>query len=763
MLADRAPEGLTLKTIGQVNLAGFATPDDAHALVGAGLAEVTAGATSQPARQRAELPSIDDELVGRTDELAEIWDALGRVGVVTLAGVGGMGKTRLALEVAAGAVAAYDGAVWWIDLANATSADAVLPVAMAAVGAREIPGRSMLQAICDRFAEVSGVAVIDNCEHVLRPARDLVAGLRSAAPEMRVICTSREALGLRGEHLVPIGSLPVDDGMALFTERALAVRPDLDTDTNRSVIERVCTRLDGIPLAIELAAARCRSLTPTEIDELLDDRFRLLRGGRDGSERHRTLQAAVAWSYSLLDPDERTVFDQMAVFAGGTLIDGLVAVTGIDRFDVIDIVDRLVARSMVVATTTPLGSRYHQLETLRQYAEDRLVDAGTISDTRDRHLTWTQHLTRWIADCGGTQRGGGAFQRFCAEIDNLRVAVAHATDTGRHATAHQIVASIAEAAYCRPVYEVLDWVRPIHLDGDWTDEAAECAASGGLVDFMRGIEVPLRPIGGVPERFLTSNPFVGLRQALIESFRPGRLGEALALLEQIPRETDRHRVAVDTYWLLAQSMRLSLSGPDDPLPADDLAEIRRRGRAAIETARRLGDELEYGSVLLRCGFVLEHHTPGEALELANEAADICERLGATALRDYALGVQLRCLGRTAAAGGPDSPTRMRQLRDAIVRARCDGSDGVARVLTLSAFGWIADSEPEVALTLTALNPAGTRMIGYLERAGIPIPDDWTEWERRASALGRDGVMGQVMVALDRAIAVADATAAGGES
>jgi predicted ATPase len=152
----------------------------------------------------------------------------------------------------------------------------------------ESPGRSPLQAFCDRFTDTAALVVIDNCEHVLAAACELVDALRSAAPEVRIVCTSREALGLRGEQLQAVGSLPEDDGVGLFVERACGVRPDLDAEAHRDTIKQLCARLDGIPLAIELAAARCRSMTPAEVLARLDDRFKLLRGGRSGAERHRT-------------------------------------------------------------------------------------------------------------------------------------------------------------------------------------------------------------------------------------------------------------------------------------------------------------------------------------------------------------------------------------------------------------------------------------------------------------------------------------------
>jgi predicted ATPase/class 3 adenylate cyclase len=754
LLTDRAPEGLALQPIGPVPLAGFATPDDTHALAGAGLAEV-ASVMAEPVPTRVEIPSIDDELVGRTEELSAIWEALLRTRLVTLVGVGGMGKTRLALELAAGGVAALDGAVWWIDLANATSARAVVPVAMAATGARETPGRTALQSICDRLSGVDGIVVVDNCEHVLRAARDLVGAIRSAATGVRVVCTSREALGLRGEQIVAIGSLPVDDGTTLFRERARAVRPDLDLDANRAVIERICIRLDGIPLAIELAAARCRSMTPAEIDTRLDDRFRLLRGGRDGAERHRTLHAAVAWSYSLLDHDERTVFDQLAVFAGGTLIDGIAAVGELDEFDALDIVDRLVARSMVVATATPLGTRYHQLETLRQFAEDRLVEAGVIDEVRDRHLAWVHRLAEWIDACNGTPRAADGFRRFCGEVDNVRLAVAHARGTGRHHVSHEIVAAVGSAAYERPVFEVFDWARPVELEGDWTDVAAICAAWGAAADVVRGSRADQVTVGDVPERFVASNPVVARYAATVECVLLGRWSHALALLAPLPERTDHLGVAVDGAWFVAQYFRQIYGGPGADIDDEEWDVIRRRGEAAIATARRLGDELALGSLAYRLSWAIAAHDPSRAMELAHATEEIAERLGARMLSNYARFARLGAIDRLAASDAPDPATLAGLLRTSLVEAVDDGNMLAARGIIWSGSRLITAIDRAAFVTFVAhlrsTDPEAmaAQLPAWARRYNVVLPDDWTEWEQRAARLSEAEAIGLVIAALDR--------------
>jgi predicted ATPase/class 3 adenylate cyclase len=629
LLTDRAPEGLTLQAIGPVTLPGFATPEPVHTLTGPGLTSVsTPTPTTAAAPARTGLPPIHDELIGRADELAAIWDAIGRSQLVTLVGVGGMGKTRLALEVAAG----HHDTAWWIDLANATSADAVIAVAMAAVDARETPGRTPLQALCDRFATTHGLVVVDNCEHVHSAARTLIDALRTTAPAITIVATSREALGLRGEHLQPIGSLPGADGTALFTERALAVRPDLDTDTNTTVIERICTRLDGIPLAIELAAARCRSMTPTEIDTRLGERFRLLRGGRDGAERHRTLQAAVAWSYGLLDEAERNLFDQLAVFAGGTLIDGIEAVTGLDDIDALDIIDRLVARSMVVATTTPLGTRYHQLETLRQYAEDRLIDAGTITDTQNRHLAWIERLAAGLARARGVDAEAAAFVRLAADLDNLRTAVNHAVGRGHLPVAQNVVAMIGLSAYYSGALEVLDWV-PRPPDGtEWTPVTAWCAALQVMVDAQRGRGFRrAADVDDVPSWYDVAFTPVKTAFVFTHSICGGDWRVALELLDRCEVSGEGEAITLDSQRLLATHFREQTSPLDDA----GIEQVVALAAAATERARRSGSAVIQANLAINCALALGLARPVLASAYAQDGLDLANRLGTPLLGDYA--------------------------------------------------------------------------------------------------------------------------------
>ena len=752
LLTDRAPEGLTLESIGPLTLSGFTTPEHAHAVVGPGLAAhspIRESIRSDP--PTGTLPTVDDELIGRADELAAIWDAIGQSRLVTLTGVGGMGKTRLALEVAAGATGGFSNGAWWIDLSSATSPEAVVPVAMAAVGAREAPGRSPVEAFSDHFIGMSAVLVIDNCEHVLSAARDLVAAVRSTAPDVRVVCTSREALGIRGEQIVPVGSLPTIDGVDLFIDRALAVRPDLDIETDRPVIERLCVRLDGIPLAIELAAARCRSITPAEIETRLDDRFRLLRGGRSGAERHRTLQAAVAWSYSLLDADEREVFDQMAVFAGGTLIDGLAAVCNLDEYDAIDVIDRLVARSMVVATRTPLGSRYHQLETLRQFAEDRLVEAEAIGRARERHLEWVSHLAHAIRSQTGTPGAERAFARFSTDLDNLRVGVAHAVTTGNHRVAHQIVADITLFAADRPAWEVAEWVHPLHLDDGWTPDAAVCAAlRAHIIEDRDGQQGARVPIGDVPRALLASRPEVAWFQ-LANLVYNGAWAEAIDMFDEVRPDDEAGLCTVTCGLVFALVMRRGKGVPEPDRP-DEAVEVAFHNLAR---AQRLGDLHLIAHTSFFASYALLDLDPLPAIDYARAGVTAAEQIGARYLVERAGAIHMMALSSAAAAGLLPVAEVAPQLKAALIDAFDKHHMFLASTIMRGATRFLCVYDRPAA---AVLEQALTRLTGMSIPAVVrrrldadPLLDR-TAISAQASSMTLEDAMVLTIAALDRVIA-----------
>jgi predicted ATPase/DNA-binding CsgD family transcriptional regulator len=350
------------------------------------------------------LPRPLTSFVGRERELGQLREAFGETRLLTLTGAGGCGKTRLALQTVADCLGGYSDGAWWVELALLAEPELLGDALAEALGIRPLPGRTALQAACAHLAAHRVVVVLDNCEHLLVAAGQAAEALLRACPRLTVLATSRAPLGLSGETdwRVPSLSLPSDtqsstldsvapsDAVRLFIERARKVRSDVVlTPEIAPSVARICRGLDGIPLAIELAAARMRMMSSEQIAAGLSDRFRLLTGGaRDALPRAQTLRASVDWSHDLLDDDERTLFRCLGVFAGGWTLDAVEEVcagNGLDRAAILDLLGSLVAKSLVVAEEHGPQVRYRLLETVRQYALDRLTEVAEGDGVRDRH------------------------------------------------------------------------------------------------------------------------------------------------------------------------------------------------------------------------------------------------------------------------------------------------------------------------------------------------------------------------------------------
>ncbi len=376
------------------------------------------------------LPTTRTELLGRSTEVATLAALSARERLITLTGVGGVGKTRLALGVAAAVAPDYGDGCWLVDLAPVSDGDEVPLAAAAAMRAPVTDAAALVNYLGDRRMLV----VLDNCEHVIGVVAELVDEILEAASEVHVVATSREPLGLDGEVVRRVNSLDTaaDDAtveealdtpaVRLFVDRAEAVadRFVLNDSTVGPVVE-ICHRLDGIPLALELAAARMRSMPPEEISRRLDERFRLLSGGsRRAQERHRTLAATVSWSHDLLSTADQAVFRRLAVFPASFDMDAAEAVATDDdgQWDVVDSLLGLVDRSLV--QFDPERGRYRLLETLRQYAADRLADGGETERTRERHARYFLDLVEVQAEPLLDGRYQTAASILALELDNLR-------------------------------------------------------------------------------------------------------------------------------------------------------------------------------------------------------------------------------------------------------------------------------------------------------------------------------------------------------
>jgi len=352
------------------------------------------------------LPAETTSFIGRESELATIEDLLGLSRLLTLTGPGGSGKTRLALKAGELATGRYPGGVWLVELAPVTGPDLVTAVAASALGIREEPGQPLSDTIAAHLRDRAALLILDNCEHVLDAAASLVTGLLRQCPSLRVLATSQSRLNVAGEATWPVPPLTLppaaerdprvvaeSEAARLFCDRAGLARPGfLLAEGNAGAVSEICRRLDGIPLALELAAARLNALTARQLAARLDDRFRLLSGGSRGAlPRHRTLQAAIEWSHDLLSEAERVCFRRLAVFAGGCTLEAAEAVLadgGLGAGEVFDTVTALVDRSLLTTEERYGSMRYGMLESVHQFARGQLAQAGEQEELGRRHLAW---------------------------------------------------------------------------------------------------------------------------------------------------------------------------------------------------------------------------------------------------------------------------------------------------------------------------------------------------------------------------------------
>ncbi len=386
---DALPGGGWLRDLGTHRLRDLSAPERIFELRHAALADDFPPLRSLDVLAN-NLPRQLTSFVGRGNELAAVERLLGTERMVTLTGSGGCGKTRLAVQAAARLADRWPDGVWWVDLGPVT--DPALVAELAAVATRVMvePVGGALRALTLHLRDRRLLVCLDNCEHLLDASAELADALLRMCPEVSVLATTREPLGVAGETVWRVPSMVEDEAVSLFADRGGHVRPGFAVDDdNESAVRTVCQRLDGIPLAVELAAAWLRTLSPARIAAGLDDRFRLLAGGARGViARQQTLAASVEWSHDLLDEPDRAVLRQLAVFTGGFTVGAAQAVCvgpGADD-DVLVTLGRLVDKSLVLVDQSDAQARYRLLDTIRQYAHDRLRDAGEAAATRDRHL-----------------------------------------------------------------------------------------------------------------------------------------------------------------------------------------------------------------------------------------------------------------------------------------------------------------------------------------------------------------------------------------
>ena len=411
------------------------------------------------------LPVEVSSFIGREEDIARGVALLSETRLLTLTGAGGCGKTRLARRIAAQVLHRFPAGVWWAELAALADESLIGDTAANTVGARVPPGGEPVEALAGHFGAGPALLVVDNCEHLITATAAFVDRLLRSTAAVVVLTTSREALAIEGEvtwrvpslGLPPTrlrpderssGALEQYDAVRLFIDRAIQSRPGFRvSNQNAPAVAQICERLDGIPLAIELAAARVRALPPERIAAELDDRFRLLVGHRRTAvPRQRTLLASVDWSHELLEPAERVLFRRLGVFAGGFTLDAAETVVSgepLSSMEVLDGLTRLVDKSLVqLDETYPAEDRYRLLETIRQYALDRLDEAGEITERRDRHLDWALSFVESI-EAEITDAHTAALDRVDSDHANIRAALEWASTSGRSEAAVRLAGAMS--------------------------------------------------------------------------------------------------------------------------------------------------------------------------------------------------------------------------------------------------------------------------------------------------------------------------------
>jgi predicted ATPase/class 3 adenylate cyclase/DNA-binding CsgD family transcriptional regulator len=576
------------------------------------------------------LPAQLTSFVGRQEQLTQVRELLSENRLLTLTGAGGAGKTRLAIEVAGQLTGEFSDGVWYVDLAPITDPELVPLTVARELGLPDQPGRSTMETLTRFIADRQMLVVLDNCEHLLDASASLTNALLGAAAGLTLLATSREPIGVAGEVSWRVPSLSLaDEAIELFTDRARRARPDFTLIAdNATTVGEICARLDGLPLAIELAAARVRALSLAEILESLHDRFRLLTGGaRTAVRRQQTLRASVDWSHALLTEPERVLFRRLAAFLGGFDFHAAQAVAGagdVERFQVLDQLTLLVDKSLVVADDTGGRTRYRLLETVRQYALEKLGESGEADSVRSRHRDYYTALAALLDAPAGThyeQR----LEQAETEIDNLRAAFGWSLENSAVELALALASSLQPLWQARGrLLEGLAWFDATLADLDAQHpgvtavvraralaDRATLAIWAGATDSLDQAEQALAIARDVDDaallaRTLTACGFTASQGYNVEMARAS-FAEAIGLAR-----------ATDDRWRLSQILAWQAMGAHtagDPLGV----------RAASEEGRDLADAIGDGFNSRVCRFCL-----GTAQSTQGDLAGAVTQLGQVA-------------------------------------------------------------------------------------------------------------------------------------
>jgi predicted ATPase/class 3 adenylate cyclase len=645
------PPQTSLRDLGAHRLKDLAHPEQVFQLVAADLPAEFPPLKSLDALPN-NLPLQVTSFVGRESDLEEVKGLARKSRLLTLVGPGGVGKTRLASQVGAELLDDYADGVWLVELATLTDADLVPSETALALNVRLASDRSLTDSIVHALSRKRALLILDNCEHLVDAVAKLVRTLLQSCPNVSIITTSREGLGIAGEDVVRVASLslpakgeeltaeaaPHFGAVALFADRALMANKSFHFgDDNVAAVVDICRRLDGIPFAIELAAARVKVLSITDLSKALHERFRVLTGGdRTALPRHKTMRALIDWSYDLLADNEKSLLRRLAIFAGGWTLEAASQVCqgdGIDEFDVMDLVSSLVDKSLVVAETSGETARYRLLDSTRDYALERLLQSGERDDLSRRHGMFFEAVAKKLDEAYGT----GSYERWLAvvqlELDNFRSAIEWGlSGHGDVALGGSIVGALGEFWYdAGLIGEGRHWVeaglRALTASADPGDATLRRVAAG-LNLAMAAVTSGERSFE-TGQRALELYEALGDRQGVVRArfylafglFQMGRMPDSRVQIDRA--EAEARELGIKGW--LARILNL---GAIPYWTSGEYEKARAVYDEALAIFTRLGDER--GIALVKGNLAEQEFSignTGKALELGAEAINTNRRLG----------------------------------------------------------------------------------------------------------------------------------------
>ncbi|MFN7953357.1 MAG: tetratricopeptide repeat protein [bacterium] len=618
---------------------------DARPASGAAVVQLLCGEATAP-RCRAAFPQSVTPFIGREQELEEVASLVRTSRLVTLTGAGGCGKTRLALELARGSQEASEENAWFVDLAPLTGSADVAHETALTMGLREQPGEEPAQTIIDFLQSRTALILFDNCEHVVARAAELVQRILSSTRGVRVLATSRQVLGAAGESVYPLSPLAVPSrdasrleeirdaaAVRLFEERARAANPVFAlTDRTAATVAQICRQLDGIPLALELAAAKIRTVALAEILRRLRDRFHLLRGGGVGTrEHHQTLHATIQWSHDHLSPPEAVLFRRLAVFSGGFTLEAVEAVCsglGLDEHDVLELLTGLVDKSLVVFD--PVECRYRLLETIRALSTEHLCAADESIPVAAKHQAFFLRFARDAQEHLGTEDESGWLDRLETEHDNLRAALRHDESADGPERALDLAGTLI------PFWETRGYLREAREILSAAVSRAAPAGSGALrARALSGLGIFEFFLGDYPSAQQHFEESLGIRRSLDDPSAVGASLNNLALVAHVRGQyeaaqtlheeglTIQRQVGTD------RDVAISLANLGDAQRLlGDTQAARVTLDAALEILRRLGDRRREAGVMTNLALVASAQgNLEEAWRLLDQSLAIRRELG----------------------------------------------------------------------------------------------------------------------------------------